>query len=54
MYWNFWSALKMASCEISLVVQWLELRVPNAWGLSSITGLGTGSHMLQLRPSAAK
>ena len=29
----------------SLVVQWLKLRAPNAGGLGSIPGQGTGSHM---------
>ena len=41
----------------SLVVQWLRFQAPNAVGekgLGSIPGLGTGSHMPQLRPSIAK
>ena len=38
----------------SLVAQWLRVRTPNAGGLGSIPGQGTRSHMLQLRPSAAK
>ena len=33
----------------SLVVQWLGLRVPNAWGPVSIPGQGARSHMPQLR-----
>ncbi|TEA30390.1 hypothetical protein DBR06_SOUSAS17710012, partial [Sousa chinensis] len=33
----------------SLVVQWLRLHTPNAGGLGSIPGQGTGSHMPQLR-----
>ena len=32
----------------SLVVQWIRLRTPNAGGLGSIPGHGTGSHMSQL------
>ena len=39
---------------ISLVVQWLRLRAPNAGGLGSTPGQGTRAHMPQLRPSAAK
>ena len=38
----------------SLVVRWLSLCGPNAGGLGSIPGQGTRSHILQLRPSAAK
>ena len=38
----------------SLVIQWLRLCAPNGRGLGSIPGQGTRSHMLQLRPSAAK
>ena len=38
----------------SLVVQWLRLQAPNAGGQGSIPGQGTRSHMLQLRPRAAK
>ena len=45
----------------SLVAQWLRLWAPNAEGLGSIPGQGTGSHMpqlrvhmLQLRPGVAK
>ena len=37
-----------------LVVQWLRLYIPNARNLGSISGWGTISHMLQLRPSTAK
>ena len=37
-----------------LVVQWLRLCAPNSGGLGSIPGQGTRSHMLQLRPSAAR
>ncbi|TEA24796.1 hypothetical protein DBR06_SOUSAS11110057, partial [Sousa chinensis] len=34
----------------SLVVQWLRLRTPNAWGGPGlIPGQGTRSHMPQLR-----
>ena len=39
---------------ISLVDQWLRLHTPNAGNPGSIPGQGTRSHMLQIRPSAAK
>ena len=39
---------------MSLVVQGLVLRVPNAGGLGSILGQGAGSYVLQLRTSIAK
>ena len=38
----------------SLVVQRLRLCTPNAGGRDSIPGQGTRSHMLRLKPSAAK
>ena len=38
----------------SLVVQWLRLCTPNAGSPGSIPGQGTGSHVPQLRPRAAK
>ena len=38
----------------SLVVQWLRLCAPRAGGLGWIPVWGTGSHMLQQRPCAAK
>ena len=38
----------------SLVVQWLRLHTLSAGGPGSIPGQGTRSHMLLLRPSAAK
>ena len=38
----------------SLVVQWLRLWAPKAGDPNSIPGQGTRSHMLQLRPGAAK
>ena len=38
----------------SLVVQWLRLQAPNAGGPGLIPGQGTRSHILQLRPRAAK
>ena len=41
-------------CGTSLVVQWLRLRVPNAGGPGLISGQGTRSRMLQIRPGAAK
>ena len=37
-----------------LVAQWLRLHAPNAEGPGSIPGKETRSHMLQLRPGAAK
>ena len=37
----------------SLVVQWLTLRAPNAWGLGSTLDQGTRSHMPQLKNSGA-
>ena len=36
------------------MVQWLRLSASNAGGLGSIPGWGTRSHMLPLRPGAAK
>ena len=36
------------------VVQWLTLHTPNAESSGLILGQGTTSHMLQLRPGAAK
>ena len=38
----------------SLLVQWLTLSAPKAGGPGSIRGQGNRSHMLQLRPGAAK
>ena len=38
----------------SLVVQWLSPHTPRAGGLASIPDQERKSHMLQLRPSAAK
>ena len=38
----------------SLKLQQLTLCFPNAGGLGSILGQGTGSYMFQLRPGAAK
>ena len=40
--------------EILLVVQCLGLHAPNTGGPGLIPSQGTGSYMLQLRPSAAK
>ena len=37
-----------------LVVQWLRLPTPNAGDLSSVPGLGTRSHMPQLRPGTVR
>ena len=36
------------------MVQWIRLHAPNAGDVGSTPGKGTGSRMLQLRPSAAK
>ena len=38
----------------SLGVQWIGLLAPNAGSLGLISGWGTRSHLLQLRPSVAK
>ena len=46
--WQFSLVLKTEILGISLVVQWLELHIPNAGGLGSIPGQGTRSHVLQL------
>ena len=46
--------LKSSHHRTSLLVQWLRLSAPNAGGPGLIPGQGTGSHMLQLRPGAAK
>ena len=39
---------------ISLVVCWLRFCIANAGGPGSISGQGTGSHMLQLRTRTVK
>lgn len=44
---------KKTDTEISLVVQWLRLRTPNAGSLGSIPGQGTGAHGPQLSLHAA-
>ena len=45
-----WTHFQEESCsEVSLVVQWLRLCAPHAWGPASTPGQGTRSHMLQLR-----
>ena len=46
--------VKISPLGTSLVIQWLRLQDPNAGGLGSVPGQGTRSHMLQLRPNAAK
>ena len=46
--------LEMVTIWTSLLAQWLRLWAPNAGGLGSIPGQETRSHMLQLRPGAAK
>ena len=40
---------KIYPSETSLMVLWLRLHVPNAWGPGSIPSRGTRFHMLQLR-----
>ena len=45
---------KKVSAGTSLLVQWLTLSAPKAGGPGLIPGQGTRSHMLQLRPGAAK
>ena len=55
--YNYYVTLKMKQMvgeEASPVVHWLRLCAPSSGGLGSIPGQGTGSHMLQLRPSTAK
>ena len=47
-------SLKIRRLGTSLMVQWLRLHVPNAWGLGSIPGQGIKSHMQQLRLRAVK
>ena len=41
--------VKNLPCGPSSVVQWLRLHAPNAEGLGLIPGLGTKSHMPQLK-----
>ena len=48
------AALNLKETGDFLVVQWLKLCAPNSGGTGSIPGWGTRSHMLQLRPCAAK
>ena len=43
------SFVRMSQIGTSLVVQWLRLCAPNAWGPDLIPGQGTRSHMPQLR-----
>ena len=43
------SNLAIRCTGTSLVVQWLRCHTPNAGGPESIPGLGTRSHMLQLK-----
>ena len=47
-------SLKRLYIGTSLVVQWLRLWAPSAGDPGSIPGQGARSHMLQLRPRAAK
>ena len=44
----------LRAAKVSLMVQWLRLRAPNAGGPGSTPGQGTRSHMLQLGPGAVK
>ena len=48
------TAINSHVCGTSLVVQWLRLCAPNAWGLGYMSGWGTRSHVLQLRSDTAK
>ena len=41
------SVLRSNHYGISLVVQWLKLPAPNAWGLGSTSGQGSRSHVMQ-------
>ena len=43
------SFVRMSQIGTSLVVQWLRLCAPNAWGPDLIPGQGTRSHLPQLR-----
>ena len=45
---------RMLSWGTSLVVQWLRLHPPNAWGLGSILGQETESDMPRLKSSHAE
>ena len=50
----FKESIKIEFWGTSLVVQWLRLHTPNAWGLILIPGWGTRSHMPQRKmPHAA-
>ena len=40
--------------HLQMVVQWLKLQIPNAGDLGLIPGLGTRSHMLQLKKKKKK
>ena len=44
-----WLLLKIQTVGTFLVVQWLRLYAPSAWGPGSIPGQGTRSHMPQLK-----
>ena len=46
--------IKWENLGTSLVILWLRLRAPSGGGPGSIPGRETRSHLLQLRPSAAK
>ena len=48
------TAINSHVCGTPLVVQWLRLCAPNAWGLGYMSGWGTRSHVLQLRSGTAK
>ena len=48
------TTFKEGTIGTSLLVLWLRLSAPNAGGPGLIPGQGTRSHMLQLRPGAAK
>ena len=52
--WPSRAAMPHRNTGTSLVAQWLRLCASNAGGPGSISGQGTRSYMLQLRPSTAK
>ena len=53
-YYNGGLSLKQPLLWDFPVVHWLRLRAPSAGSPGLTPGQGTGSHMLQLKPGAAK
>ena len=51
---NNFQTKQLSILGTSLVVQWLRVCAPNGGGPGFIAGWQTRSHMLQLRPGAAK